>query len=58
LASSEPRFLPGDFASPLAAGFASSLTGKALAMRVMAVTWTLILVGGIAYFTIIGLSHH
>jgi len=27
-------------------------------MRVMAVTWTLILVGGIVYFTIIGLTHH
>jgi hypothetical protein len=29
-----------------------------LAMRAMAVTWTLILVSGIVYFTIIGLSHH
>jgi hypothetical protein len=29
-----------------------------LAMRTMAFTWGLILVGGIAYFTIIGLAHH
>jgi hypothetical protein len=50
--------LTSDFVSLFAAGFASSSTGKALAMRVMAVTWTLILVGGIVYFTIIGLSHH
>jgi len=27
-------------------------------MRAMAVTWTLILIGGIVYFSIIGLSHH
>jgi hypothetical protein len=39
-------------------GFASSSTGETVAMRAMAVTWSLILVGGIVYFTIIGLSHH
>jgi hypothetical protein len=38
--------------------FASSSTGKALAMRAMAVTWSLILIGGIVYFSIIGLIHH
>jgi hypothetical protein len=31
---------------------------EALAMRAMAITWSLILVGGIVYFSIIGLAHH
>jgi hypothetical protein len=38
--------------------FASSSTGKALAMRTMAFTWSVILIGGIVYFSIIGLTHH
>jgi hypothetical protein len=29
-----------------------------LAMRTMAFTWGLILIGGIGYFSIIGLIHH
>jgi hypothetical protein len=29
-----------------------------LAMRTMAFTWGLILLGGIVYFSIIGLTHH
>jgi hypothetical protein len=29
-----------------------------LAMRTMAFTWSLILIGAIVYFSIIGLTHH
>jgi hypothetical protein len=29
-----------------------------LVMRTMAFTWSLILIGGIVYFSIIGLAHH
>jgi hypothetical protein len=29
-----------------------------LAMRAMAFIWAVILVGGIAYFSVIGLTHH
>jgi hypothetical protein len=29
-----------------------------VAMRTMAFTWSLILIGGIVYFSIIGLAHH
>jgi hypothetical protein len=29
-----------------------------IAMRAMALTWAVILIGGITYFSIIGLIHH
>jgi hypothetical protein len=32
--------------------------GEGNAMRAMAITWAVILVGGITYFSIIGLTHH
>jgi hypothetical protein len=32
--------------------------GKVAAVRAMAFIWAVILVGGIAYFSVIGLTHH
>ena len=38
--------------------FHPSSMGDRCFMRAMAFTWSLILVGGIVYFSIIGLTHH
>jgi hypothetical protein len=31
---------------------------KLLAMRAMAFVWAVIIIGGIAYFSVVGLTHH
>lgn len=36
----------------------SSRAPKQVAMRAMALIWAVILIGGITYFSVIGLTHH
>ena len=44
------RFLPPQVTVPAAA--------KPFAMRAMALAWSVIICGGLAYFIVIGLTHH